>query len=107
MSSPDPEETLGSVSCNAHRQRFILRAGNTQIHNDNDDTKKGEDGADDIHADAGIHLKDIKGGERGAKVFKAQHLGRLRMQDKMGAGQKGEDQAGWGRSLLIYPRIVR
>lgn len=37
----------------------------------------------------------------------SQHLGRLRTQDKMGAGQKGEDQAGWGRSLLIYPRVAR
>lgn len=64
VSSPDSEEALGSVSCNAHHQRSILRGGETQICNDNDDTKKGEDGTDDIHADAGVHLKDIKGGEQ-------------------------------------------
>lgn len=42
----------------AHRQ------GQDQICDENEDSDQGEDGADDVHADAAIHLEEAGGGER-------------------------------------------
>jgi hypothetical protein len=56
VSSSVPEEALGLVHCNAYHQRTNLTGVNRQLYDDNDDTSQGEDGTDNIHANAAIHL---------------------------------------------------
>lgn len=103
---PDPKEALGRVSCNAHRQRRKIRVENNQIYNDKDDTNKGEDGTDDIHADAGVHLKDIKegNGEQRSKLSIWEDSGHRTKEEQ---GRKERVRMVGGRNLLVYPRAVR